>query len=726
MAENRQQIEKERLHIDALWNGDFDAPLKTGVELVRGTGAPTFTRATVGWTFNENGLLSVVPSGAPRFTGARMVHNRITYSENLSNAAWTKRGAVSLTGSQADPKGGSTAYQIDNIGATGVNDIFASVTDTNLAQGRRLYVGFWLKRVSTSGTLRIGNPAGATLYGRFDIDLSALPDAWVFIDESSPYVVPVTEHTVSNVNSFGFHVYEFYGATVSVMIWGVTVALWEQVNKMNAANEYVSSGVKSGLYHGAVVDGVKYFDTDNGGVKISQDVLKWALVEPSRTNNLKQCRDLTLAASGSATGLKCWDIEGTGSELLTNVDFSSGLTGWTNISSGSGTATASGGSIDLVGVDGSNRGAIEQIVTGLDTSKTYVMEMNVTSLTSGQITMAVGQATGTGSFENYYIFASSTGVWRRIVKPPTSTLYIKAMTYASGGVGSIDNMSFKEAKINVEKDATGIDGVPNSCSTITAAVDDGAIYQNFVMAASSRTFSVYIKRKSGFGSISLTRDGGASWTDVTSEIKEGVFTRVAIRNTTPTDPTCGIKLGTAGDSVVVDCMQDEAGAVESSPIITTSATVTRNHETFNYSVANLNDTRNTAYHEAIPSDTSTYDRRSIFFTGFTNNRAGFYYFNRYAAFGDGSTVRSTSQAAYTRGDKIRAIVRWDNATVGTAFVNGQKLSDVSSISVTPTTVDIGTSVSTSSMFIGNVKNVKIYKRLLTDEQCINATLIGVD
>lgn len=728
MPENRQVIEKGRPHVDALWNGDFDAPLKTHLNPVRGYGVPNFIRATAAWNFNDSGKLVEVPSGAARFTGARMVYNRIPKSENLSDASWVKRGAVTATGSQIDPNGGTTAYQLDNLGLAGVNDVYCNATNAGLAQGRPMYVGFWLKRISTTGTLRVSNSTSFN-WGRFLIDLSGLPDGWVYIDKNSPYAVITNEFIVSDVNNVGLLMSESASNNISVQVWGITSTLLEEVNQSNAQNEYVSSGVLSGSFHGAGIDGVKFFSTDNGGGKISSENLRGILVEGARTNSLRQCRDLTQPATGSGSGVKCWSSESYGTELLTNVDFSGGLTGWTNISSGTGTATLSGGGVALSGTDGSNRGAIEQLVTGLDTSAMYMFQMNVSSFTSGNITMAVGQATGTASLENYYVFASSAGVWSRMVKPPTSSLYIKIMTSGSGGVGTIDDISFKPATINAVENETGIDGVTNSCTTLTAITDDATIYQGFTAAAAARTFSVYVKRKTGTGTISLTRNGGTTWADVTSQIVNGKFTRVYVRNNSVTDPICGIKLGTAGDEIVVDCAQDEAGAIESSPIITTTATVTRNGETCNYSSLNLNSQENTCYHEAWPSDSAgaSYDRRSLFLTAFNNNRAGYYYQYKYAGYGDGSGVIPTGSGAYPLGDQARVILRWQNGSPGSAFSNGIKHSDtVGNVNVTPSTVDIGCTQSTSSVFVGNIKNVKIFKRLLTDEQCINGTLLGVD
>lgn len=714
-----------RKHLDQVWNGDFDAPLKTHFHPVRGQGVPTFTRSTAGWYFNESGNLVEVPSGSARFTGARMVYNFIPQSENLSTG-WTRRGACTVTGGQVDPRGGTTAYRINSLGQAGVDDIYYAVTQSGIANGRTLYFGFWIKRVSTTGVLRISN-ATSTSYGRYTIDLAGLPDAWVYVDKNSPYVVQTTPFVASNTNNVGLQFMENGVSTIDLMIWGITSTTLESINQSNAANEYVSRGVLSGFFHGSGADGVKFFDTDNGGGKIQSDVLKGILIEGTKTNSLRQNRNLSLPSTSTTSGVKVWYTDPTGPELLTNGDFSGGLTNWTNVSTGTGTATLSGGGVALSGTTSGNRGAIEQVLTGLDPSKWYTMQIELTSFTSGSITMGIGATSGMGDFEDWYVLTGAAGTHRRMIQVPAETSYVKVWTAGGGGVGTVDNISFKLSSLGPTFGETGIDGIQNTCSTLSAVSDGGAIYQNYVAAAAGKTFSVYVKRKTGTGTVSLTRDGGSSWTDVTNQITSDKFTRVAIRFTSVTDPTCGIKLGSAGDEIIVDCAQDETSESETSPIITTTATVSRNVDLLNYSSVNVHATTNTLYVDGQPSQDADYDRRIIAVTGATNNRAYVYYATKRGVYGTGSATTNTGSVPYNLGEKVGVILRWTNGSPGEYFCNGVKADPTASnVDVTPTTVDIGLGSSGSNVLNGNVKNVKIFRRLLTDEQCINATLLGAD
>jgi len=58
-----------------LASADFRAPLLTSLVPTRGTGAPTFTRATTAYVSDYEGVMRQVLSGEARFTGARRVQN---------------------------------------------------------------------------------------------------------------------------------------------------------------------------------------------------------------------------------------------------------------------------------------------------------------------------------------------------------------------------------------------------------------------------------------------------------------------------------------------------------------------------------------------------------------------------------------------------------------------------------------------------------------------------
>jgi len=141
-----------------------------------------------------------------------------------------------------------------------------------------------------------------------------------------------------------------------------------------------------------------------------------------------------------------------------------------------------------------------------------------------------------------------------------------------------------KTNITAAKTAAGLDGIANTATTLTATAADAIILQPITLASAARCASAYVKRKTGAGTISFTQDGGSTWTNITSQINSSTWSSVQI-TATLANPSVGFKISTSGDAIDVDCVQNEAGAVATSPIVTTTATVTRNAESLTYQTA---------------------------------------------------------------------------------------------------------------------------------------------
>jgi hypothetical protein len=128
-----------------------------------------------------------------------------------------------------------------------------------------------------------------------------------------------------------------------------------------------------------------------------------------------------------------------------------------------------------------------------------------------------------------------------------------------------------KTNITAVKDQTGIDGVANAASSLTATDANGTCIQTITLGAGNRTGSVYLKRLTGTGLIQVTLDGS---TYSTVELSDTEWYRIVLSGSV-TNPTVGIKIAVDGDAVAMDYGQVEDGLFVTTPILTTTATATR-------------------------------------------------------------------------------------------------------------------------------------------------------
>jgi len=136
----------------------------------------------------------------------------------------------------------------------------------------------------------------------------------------------------------------------------------------------------------------------------------------------------------------------------------------------------------------------------------------------------------------------------------------------------LTNAAWTKTNVTAAKDQTGIDGVTNSASKITATAGNGTCLQAITLASSARYQSCWVKRVTGSGTIEMTMDNGSTWTAITVT---GSWTRVAIPTQTLANPTVGFRIVTDTDAIAIDMVQNEDGTSWTSEIPTTSASVTR-------------------------------------------------------------------------------------------------------------------------------------------------------
>lgn len=186
----------------------------------------------------------------------------------------------------------------------------------------------------------------------------------------------------------------------------------------------------------------------------------------------------------------------------------------------------------------------------------------------------------------------------------------------TAAIRDMSDASWVKVTATAVKNATGIDGVANSASTLTATGVTSTILQTLVAAATSRTYSCWIRRKTGTGTIILKH--GTATLDVTALINASTYTLVQL-NDNELNVAYGIQITTSGDAIEVDFNQFEAGADATSPIDTAAAT--RVKDTLSYStVGNIDFTQGAAYGEYTMNGTS-----GGTFIGVTSGGSGVHY-----------------------------------------------------------------------------------------------------
>jgi hypothetical protein len=525
----------------------FYASLKTSLVPEVGTSAPTWSRATAAWRFNDQGYLRQIPSGCAEFGGARLVQNNInTKSEDFTNAAWTKSSMTVASIADTPPIGVSAAFSSIPLAATAQHYIAntGSVYPIGSTVVFRVYAksfGYSFIRVYgpsancyfnvSSGI--VGTSAGANFVSA---SITNAGNGWYLCNVKAV----VTSATVPS-----FELHTSPTETASYLADGISGCKFAGFSYTNVTGydasyvpEYVSVGVLSAPYHGAGADGCKYFATDWQGAPIPVANLTRLRKETAGTNALMWSRDFAGATSaelsGSAT-TKAWIPSVTGSTLVTNGTFDTDLTGWTN--TGSSSASVVSGAMRL---DSTAGGGGRYQVISLTIGKTYLLTADVTLISgSGSVSVLVYTDSSSTTALKYNLFSAS-GSANIIFKATSASHRIYMSCNATGRVVDIDNVVMKEVTCVPERTATGLDGIANTATTLTATASNVIILQpTSGIASAARCASAHVKRISGTGTISFTQDGGSTWTDITPNINSATYSRVQI-TATLANPSIGV------------------------------------------------------------------------------------------------------------------------------------------------------------------------------------------
>jgi hypothetical protein len=123
---------------------------------------------------------------------------------------------------------------------------------------------------------------------------------------------------------------------------------------------------------------------------------------------------------------------------------------------------------------------------------------------------------------------------------------------------------------------TGVDGVASSATLLTASAGNATALQSVTRASDDWAFALFVKRVTGTGAISLTLDGGSTYTAITDDINADGWTQIGVEQEDVTNPSFGVKITTSGDAIAVDYAIASIDGISTSafdPIATTTANV---------------------------------------------------------------------------------------------------------------------------------------------------------
>ncbi len=132
------------------------------------------------------------------------------------------------------------------------------------------------------------------------------------------------------------------------------------------------------------------------------------------------------------------------------------------------------------------------------------------------------------------------------------------------------NAAWTKSNCTATRTSVGIDGAGNTATRMTAT-GTGRLSQAITLTATTRRFSLYARRVTGTGTVSITVNNFSSTTTITLTTAWQRFDMAQ----TLSNPTIGVQIATIGDAIDVDCVQLEDGGYPTTPIHTTTVSVQR-------------------------------------------------------------------------------------------------------------------------------------------------------
>lgn len=357
----------------------LNIPLSTLIESVKGAATPTFTRSTTASVTDFEGIVHTAKINEARFSGARRVENLLSNTEVLSTQtitvisgssyifSFSGTGSVTFSGAATGTLTGTGGERVEVTKTAASTSLTLTVSGSVLQAQLEKVSGTQTEAseyVSSGVSVQTG---GVTLDNDFSIDQT---DSYIVSGShiTKSYEGEFIRATFSTNGSGGLailnalNVGKNYRVTfkakstravaftsigglssLGTIIKNPTLTTeWQDYEFLIRVSQtsmrfYIDAGVASNdycdlddilineeKYHGANVDGVKYFDTDRSGNKLTG--LKGALIEPERINlflnsNTPATQTITVVSGQkytiSGTGAGSIALSGAGSGTVT-------------------------------------------------------------------------------------------------------------------------------------------------------------------------------------------------------------------------------------------------------------------------------------------------------------------------------------------------------------------------------------------------------------------------
>jgi len=187
----------------ALWFDENQAYKSSGGGIVTPDSILTYTAPSPKLVYGSDGVLRYAP------------HNLLTGSQTIGGSGWLNAGTppLSVTQNSTVAPDGTTTAALISLNTSGGTYQFNAI-----GTGVPFIAAIWLKRVSTSGTVRFTHPS-APGFGTMTVDLALLSDGWERITPTHSAVSAYTPY-VGAGNQGGMYIESTGGTTKSFYAWG--------------------------------------------------------------------------------------------------------------------------------------------------------------------------------------------------------------------------------------------------------------------------------------------------------------------------------------------------------------------------------------------------------------------------------------------------------------------------------------------------------------------------